>query len=117
MTVCSSWSIFPFPLPSTLTIYSILPSELQPSPSLELHSRHGSLASLGIWYPDSRPAFHATLEALSPSQRTTIGVITNETTCIRADSGDGWDGECRECRADVEAAASGGNTAAERGDA
>src|SRR5580692_4040727 len=67
MTVCSSWSIFPFPLPSTLTISSIPASELQPSPSLDLHSRHGSLASLGIWYPNSRPAFHAALEGLSPS--------------------------------------------------
>ncbi len=36
-----------FPLPSTLTISSIPASELQQSLSLELHSRHRSLASLG----------------------------------------------------------------------
>ena len=81
-----------FPLSTPVYAYDFLvpTSELQPSPSLELHSRHGSLASLGIWYPNSRPAFHAALEGLSPSQRITIGVITNETTCIRADSADGW---------------------------
>jgi hypothetical protein len=43
-----------FPLSTPVYAYDFLDtgSELQPSPSLELHSRHGSLASLGIWYPN-----------------------------------------------------------------
>ena len=99
MTICSSSSICSFPLP---TRYDFLDTAFgsQPFPSL-LHSRHGSFAAWASGIP--------MLTCVSRGIRRTVsfhaqqsGVISNATTCIRADSVDGRLVRRRECRADSE---------------